>query len=37
MKKKLVYVSKKVNKKQSIIIDVDHFNNKKRRKNESKL
>ena len=29
--KKLVYISKRINKKESIIIDVDHFNNKKRR------
>ena len=29
--KKLVYISKRINKQESIIIDVDHFNNKKRR------
>ena len=31
MKKKLVYISKRINKKQSIIIDVDYFDKKKRR------
>ena len=32
--KKLTYLYKKINKKQSIIIDLDYFNNKKRRKND---
>ena len=29
--KKLVYISKRINKKESIIIDVDYFDQKKRR------